>query len=105
MADGFTVDADQIRRHAAHIDAIQQQFGAIRSASAAIARDDQAFGLLCAWMAGILEGRHARQDQLYAKAEENLRIAADALAGVGQGYDATDEAAAERIHRAGGGNG
>jgi hypothetical protein len=103
MADGFSVDAEQLRAHAARIDAIQQRFGAVRAASAAISQDDSAYGMLCAWMPGILEKRHTRQDQLYAYVAENLRLAADALIRTGQDYDEADEGAAQRIRRAGGG--
>ena len=58
--------------------------------------------MLCGWMAGILERRHVRQDQLIAYVEENLRLAADSLIRTSQDYEAADEAAAERVRRAGG---
>ena len=102
MADGFAVDAQQLRAHAARIDAIQRRFGQVTAASAAISQDDSAYGLLCSWMSGILEKRHVRQDQLYAYVAENLRLAADALIRTSQDYADTDEGAAQRIRRAGG---
>jgi hypothetical protein len=102
MTDGFSVDVDQIRAHAARIEALRQRFGAVRSASAAISRDDAAYGLLCGWMAGILEARHVRQDQLIAYVEENVRLAAESLLQVSAGYTATDDAAARRLRQAGG---
>jgi hypothetical protein len=102
MADGFAVDAQQIRAHAARIEGIQQRFSAVKAASAAIAQDDQAYGMLCGWMAGILEKRHVRQDQLIAYVEENLRLAADSLIRTSQDYESADDAAAERLRRAGG---
>jgi hypothetical protein len=102
MPDGFSVDAQQIRAHAARIDAVRQRFGAVRAASAAIAQDDAAYGMLCGWMAGILERRHVRQDNLIAYVAENLRLASDALIRTGQDYDEADDAAAQRLRRAGG---
>jgi hypothetical protein len=102
MTDGFSVDAQQIRAHAARVDAVQQRFAAVKAASAAIAQDDAAYGILCAWMSSILEKRHVRQDQLFAYVEENLRLAADALIRTGQDYDEADDGAARRIRRAGG---
>ncbi|MET8148417.1 hypothetical protein ACIBSW_32400 [Actinoplanes sp. NPDC049668] len=101
MADEFSVDVRQLREHVARVDAVQRRFGAVKAASAAIARDDAAYGLLCGWISGILQGRHATQDELIAYVEENLRLATDALAGAGRDYDRVDEAAAERVHRAG----
>lgn len=102
MPDGFSVDVQQIRAHAARIEAVQQRFGAVRAASAAIAQDDAAYGMLCGWMAGILERRHVRQDNLIAYVAENLRLASDALIRTGQDYDEVDDAAAKRLRRAGG---
>lgn len=102
MPDGFSADAEQIRAHAAKIEAVQQRFGAVRAASAAIAQDDAAYGMLCSWMAGILERRHVRQDNLIAYVAENLRLASDALIRTGQDYDEVDDAAAKRLRQAGG---
>ncbi|WP_249997450.1 type VII secretion target [Actinoplanes sp. M2I2] len=102
MSDGFQVDAGQIRAHAAKVDAIQQRFAAVKAASTAIVQDDAAYGMLCGWMAGILEARHAKQDELYAYVEENLRLASDALLRTSQDYEVADDAAAERLRKAGG---
>jgi hypothetical protein len=102
MSDGFSVDARQIRAHATKVDALQQRFAAIKAASSAIVQDDAAYGLLCGWMAGILEARHAKQNELYAYVEENLRLASDALVRTGQDYELADDAAAERLRHAGG---
>lgn len=102
MTDGFQVDAQQIRDHAAKVDEVQQRFGAVKAASAAIAQDDAAYGMLCGWMSAILEGRHASQNSLYAYVEENLSLAADALLQAGRDYADVDDVAADRIRRAGG---
>ena len=102
MTDGFSADAQQIRAHATRVEAVQQRFAAVRSASSAIVQDDAAYGMLCGWMAGILEARHAKQNELYAYVEENLRLASDALIRTSQDYEASDDAAADRIRTAGG---
>jgi len=101
MADGFSVDVQQLRAHAAKVDAIQRRFAAVKAASGAIAQDDAAYGLLCGWIAGILERRHVRQDQLIAYVEKNLSLAADALIQTGDDYDRVDGTAAENVRRAG----
>ncbi|MEU4159794.1 hypothetical protein [Actinoplanes sp. NPDC026670] len=101
MADGFSADVDQIREHAAKIAAVRDRFAAISAASAAITRNDAAYGLLCGWMSGILQERQEAQKTIYSYVEENLRLAEEALIRTGQDYAATDEAAADRIRRAG----
>jgi hypothetical protein len=102
MADQFNVDSAQLQRHASNVKAVRDQLTAIKDASRAIAQDDAAYGLLCQWIAAILERRHQRQDQLYTYVEENLRLAAEAVATTGTEYDASDSAAKDRIHQAGG---
>ena len=103
MSDYFQVDATQLHRHASNVRAVQDQLAAIKTASKAIAQDDAAYGLLCQWIAAILERRHAGQDRLYAVVEENLALAAEALTTTGQQYEAADTAARDRIRQAGGG--
>jgi hypothetical protein len=100
MADGFSVDVQEIRAHAARLEALRQRFGAVTSASASIGSNDEAYGVLCGWLAGVLERRHQRQNQLFGYVEENLGLAAAALVRTGQDYADIDAAAADRIHRA-----
>ncbi|WP_067499516.1 type VII secretion target [Actinoplanes sp. TFC3] len=102
MADGFTVDASQLRSHAARLDGLRGQFGAVKGASACITGDAAAYGLLCGWISDILEGRHRRQDELVSYAEENLSLLAEALRATAADYELTDSAAAENVHKAGG---
>jgi hypothetical protein len=101
MGDEFTVDPAQLRRHAANVDAVRARFDAVAGASAAIAADDAAYGLLCGWISAILEGRHVKQDELMAYVRENLSLAADSLAAAGRDYENVDGAAADRVSRAG----
>ena len=102
MADGFAVDAQQIRAQAAKVDEVRQRFSAIEGASSAITQDHDAYGMLCGWISAILHGRHLQQDELYAYVSENLRLAADALVHTGQAYEQVDDDVAHRIRRAGG---
>lgn len=102
MAEHFGVDPAQLRRHAANLETVRQQFAAVKGASAAINQDHAAYGLLCGWISAILEGRHRDQDHLYSYVEENLSMAADSLAAVSAAYEDSDGNAADRISRAGG---
>ncbi|MDQ4039237.1 MAG: type VII secretion target [Actinomycetota bacterium] len=102
MGDGYNVDVEQLRAHARNVDAIQARFGAVRSASGHIAQDDQAYGLLCGWIAGVLEGRHTRQDELIAYVEENLALVATALRVSVDDYEAVEDTNAGLIRSAGG---
>jgi hypothetical protein len=101
VADGFSADPAQIREHAARIAAIRDRFAAVTAASAAITRDDAAYGLLCGWMSGILEERHKAQKAIHLYVEENLRLEEEALIRTGHDYEATDTDAADRLRRAG----
>jgi hypothetical protein len=101
MATGFSADPDQILTHAGRVDAVRARFAAVKAASANIAQDDAAYGLLCGWIAGILESRHTTQDQLLAYVEENLALAADALRATAQTYGYVDQNAADQVRRAG----
>jgi hypothetical protein len=102
MVDGFLADAAQIRRHATQVDAVRARFAAVRSTGAYITQDDAAYGMLCSWIPGILEGRRVRHDTLLAYVDENLALAADALTRSAEGYEKTDDAAARTIREAGG---
>jgi excreted virulence factor EspC (type VII ESX diderm) len=94
MGDGYRVKPEQLRQHAANIDALKERFAAVKSASAHIAQDDQAYGLLCGWISGILEGKHQRQDQLIAFAENNLTLVAQSLRDTADDYENNDADAA-----------
>ena len=101
VADGFEVDAEQIRQHARNIEALRTRFAAVRNASAHIAQDDAAYGLLCGWISGVLEGRHTRQDELIAYVEENLSLVVKGLGTTADNYDNADADADTTIRRAG----
>ena len=102
MSDAFQVDSSQLYRHASNVMAVRDQLTAIKDASTAISADHSAYGLLCGWISGILESRHAGQDALYVYVEENLRLMADAVTAAGRDYDATDASAHDRIKASGG---
>lgn len=90
IPDGWVVDTEQIRAHAANVEGLRSRFDAIRGASAHITQDDRAYGLLCGWISAILESRHVRQDELVAYVDENLRLVADGLRRTADSYDGVD---------------
>ena len=100
---GFNVEAEQLRTHAGSVDAIKQRFGKVKSASSHITGDDQAYGLLCGWISGVLEGRHAEVDEVIAQVESNLDAVAAELRASAETYAAADSDNADRIKAAGGG--
>jgi len=79
MAAGFTVEIEELRVHARNLSAFQAQFDRVTAASKHIATDPQAYGMLCAWIGLVLEGRHQRQDQLVEFAARNLGLASTAM--------------------------
>ncbi|CRK57932.1 hypothetical protein [Alloactinosynnema sp. L-07] len=102
MGDGYDVEVEQLRAHATNVAAIQARFAAVKAASSHIAQDDQAYGLLCGWISGVLEGKHAKQDELIASVEENLTLVMTALRDSATEYEAIEEANATMIDNAGG---
>jgi hypothetical protein len=105
VSGGHAVDTEQLRAHARNVEALAARFEAVRSASAHIARDESAYGLLCGWIAGVLEGRHARQVELIAYVEENLSMVAERLRGTADRYDAVETDTGAMIRTVGGRSG
>ncbi|MDQ3787413.1 MAG: type VII secretion target [Actinomycetota bacterium] len=91
MPDGFTTNPAELRTHAANVDAVRERFGNVKAASAHITQDDQAYGLLCGWISGVLEARHQKQDELIAKVEENLALVAQSLRDTADDYEAHEQ--------------
>jgi hypothetical protein len=104
-ANGFSVDPDQLRLHARNVDTQRERLGAVKAASAHIAQNDAAYGLLCKWIAAVLEGRHSRQDELIAGVEENLIAVAEVLRRTADTYESTDAESAQGLNEAAGGLG
>jgi hypothetical protein len=94
MSDGFTTNPQEIRTHAANVDSLRERFGNVKAASSHIAQDDQAYGLLCGWISGVLEARHQKQDELLGKAEENLSLVAKSLRDTADDYEAREQGVA-----------
>lgn len=97
MGDGFSVEAEQIRAHARNVEAIRGRFGAIKAASGHISGDESAYGLLCGWISGVLEARHAQQDELVAYVEENLSLVVSGLERTAAQYEAVEADAAQAM--------
>ncbi|WP_086663512.1 hypothetical protein [Lentzea kentuckyensis] len=64
----------QIVRHAGQIEAVRLRFAAVHRASAAVVGDETVYGRLCRWIIDTVLEKHARQDELVAYVEENLRL-------------------------------
>lgn len=95
MSDGYQADPEQIRAHARNVESLRARFEAVKGASAHIAQDDSAYGLLCGWISAVLEGRHTRQDELIAYVEENLSLATQSLDDTANDYETLDNQAAD----------
>lgn len=91
MGDGYSVETDELYFHANSLEGIQSRFEAVQSASSHIVQDDQAYGLLCGWIAGVLEEKHQRQDELTDYVAENLGLSATTMRDCVQNYDESDE--------------
>lgn len=99
----FEVDVEQLRAHAANVAKIQARFAAVKSASAHITGDGQAYGTLCEWIAGVLEGRHTEQDELIAYQEETLDIVVKTLLVSSDDYEGVEAENTSAVRAAGGG--
>lgn len=97
----FKVNIEQLRTHAQHVQAVRQRFDAVQAASSHISQNDQAYGLLCGWIAGVLEGRHQKQDELIAYVAENLDVATRELELTADAYDTVDNDEADRLKQIG----
>jgi len=64
----------QIVRHADQIEAVRVRFTAVHRASAVVVGDETVYGRLCRWVVDAVLEKHARQDELVAYVEENLRL-------------------------------
>ena len=98
---GFKVDIQQLRTHAQNVQAVRQRFDAVQAASGHITGDDQAYGLLCGWISGVLEGRHRKQDDLIAYVAESLDIVSRELDLSADAYDTLDNDEADRLKQIG----
>ncbi|MET9626539.1 type VII secretion target [Lentzea sp. NPDC006480] len=99
---GFNVEAEQLRSHAGNIDALKQRLAKVKAASAHITGDDQAYGLLCGWISGVLESRHTEVDDVIAQVDTNLELVAKELRASAETYEVADGDNADRITAAGG---
>jgi hypothetical protein len=88
---GYQVDPETLREHARNLENFKTRFEAVKNASAHIAQDDEAYGQLCAWIAGVLEERHTRQDGLVAYVEENIGLAAESIRAAADAYEESDK--------------
>jgi hypothetical protein len=97
MGQGWSADPEQIRAHSENVALLRDRFAAVKSASTHISQNDEAYGLLCGWISGILESRHTKQDELIAYVEENLAIVTRELRRTAEIYESIDNDAAEKL--------
>jgi hypothetical protein len=97
VAEGFAVVVDQLRAHARNVDAVRDRFGAVKAASAHITQNSNAYGMLCSWMPAVLEGRHTKQNELFAYVEENLSLVVQRLRAAADSYERADRSALDDI--------
>jgi hypothetical protein len=90
MVNGFTVDPEELRAHAGHLEELKGRFDAVMDASTHIEQDDEAYGTLCGWIAGILEQRHQDHSRITAYLAENFTIAAQSLRSCADDYETSD---------------
>jgi len=102
MAGGYHVDVEQLRAHARNLEAIRERLAAVNAAGAGITQDDQVYGRLCGWIAGVLENRRVRQSELLAQAVENLARAAQGLRATADEYEELEHTNTGLIRSAGG---
>jgi hypothetical protein len=97
MGAGFTVEPEELRAHSRNLDAFQARFDKVAAASKHIAGDGQAYGLLCAWIGLILEGRHQRQDQLVTFAAQNVSQVSKAISNQAAVYEEAEESVRQMV--------
>jgi hypothetical protein len=90
MGSGFTVEPEELRNHANHLEELKGRFDAVMNASTHIEQDDEAYGTLCGWISGCLEQRHQDQDRVTAYLAENFTLAAQALRDCADDYETSD---------------
>ena len=90
MSEGFQVDVEQLRAHAAHLEQLHARFDAVRSASSHIDRAEGAYGLLCDWIPRVLEDRHEDVDDLVEQASGNVKSHVEAIRSTADDYEAAD---------------
>ncbi|WP_026924961.1 type VII secretion target [Glycomyces arizonensis] len=94
MSDRFSVVPDDLRGHAANIDAVRERFSAVLSAIDTVSQDNEAYGIICQFLPPILANRQDEQKELATLAQENLELLAEAVRSTADDYDAVDEAVA-----------
>jgi len=95
VSDRFDVVPDDLRAHAANIDAVRARFADVLSAIDTISQDNEAYGIICQFLPPILAGRQDEQKELTTMAEENLDLLAQAVRATADDYESVDEATAE----------
>jgi hypothetical protein len=102
MGDSFHVDTDQLRQHAAAVDDFTTRTDTAADAGRQVAGMDNAYGLLCRPIAGLLAGPQQRCADSLSKAAQALRRITDDLHASADSYHRTDGTAASNLAKIGG---
>ncbi len=102
MGRSFHVDTDQVRQHASAVDDLTTRAGTAADSGRQVAGMDNAYGLLCRPIAGLLAGPQERCADSLEKAAQALRRIADDLHASADCYQRIDRAAASNLAKIGG---
>lgn len=102
MGRSFHVDTDKVRQHASAVDDLITRAGTAADAGRQVAGMDNAYGLLCRPIAGLLAGPQERCADSLEKAAQALRRIADGLHASADSYQRIDCAAASNLAKIGG---
>jgi hypothetical protein len=102
MGRSFHVDTDKVRQHASAVDDLTTRAGTAADAGRQVAGMDNAYGLLCRPIAGLLAGPQERCADSLERAAQALRRIADDLHASADSYQRIDCAAASNLAKIGG---
>ncbi|MGH3599602.1 MAG: type VII secretion target [Pseudonocardiaceae bacterium] len=101
MGHSFHVDTDQLRRHAAAADDFTSRAGTAADAGRQVASMDNAYGLLCRPIAGLLAGPQQRCADSLGMAAQALRRITNELHASADSYQRIDGKAASNLAKIG----
>jgi hypothetical protein len=91
MGQGYEVNPEQMAQLSTRFADFATEFDAILTASQAISQDDEAYGILCAWIPAVLEGRHEAFDEMMRYGQENFTLLSEAIKSTAENYENAEE--------------
>ncbi len=101
MGHSFHVDTDRLREHAAAVDDFTTRADTAADAGRQVAGMDNAYGLLCRSIGGLLAGPQERCADSLGKAAQVLRRITNDLHASADSYHRIDGAAASNLEKIG----